>query len=111
MKSETPERVGQSELHRFRSIAFAERRGIVDPDCERHPLVRLNEILKADVTYEATSVDHPSIVLPLDEPNRGFGMSSRECDRRIENATVGLDDFFMSPQREASLHIMRARPA
>src|ERR1700754_2075210 len=66
---------------------------------------------KTDVTDEAVDVDDPGDLVLLDEADLGLRIAAGENRRRIERAAIGLDDFPVSPQPKARLHVLRAWPA
>ena len=55
---------------------------------------------RTDTSDEATGIDNPSVVLFLDEEHGSLCMASSKGSRRVERATVSLNDFLVSPERE-----------
>jgi len=66
---------------------------------------------RTDTSDEATGIDNPSVVLFLDEEHGSLCMASSKGSRRVERATVSLNDFLVSPEREPRVHILRYWPA
>jgi hypothetical protein len=105
------ENISQGEANGFGTIAFAETGRIFDADRERRPPIMPINPEKTEVTDKAVDVDDPGDLVLLDEADLGLRIAPRENGGRVERAAIGFDDFPVCPQPEASLDILRTRPA
>lgn len=101
----------ESEPDCFRAIPSAKKGGVINTDGECRPLVLSVDAVKADMTDEATSINHPRIFLLLDVANGGFRMLPRKGGVRVESAAICLDDFLVTSERKAHIHIFTCGPA
>lgn len=92
-------RITEDEPDRFGAISLAEVCLIVDADGQGRPLIVPVYAVKAHMTDKATCIDHPCIVLLLDEANGCFGIGSGKGCVWVEYPTVGFNDLAMPTER------------